>query len=309
MPLPTPNSDEGKNEFMNRCMQQIANEFNDPKQRFAVCSTQWDQQNTRSKAMRIDKVYKVEKDNINDENQAITFIISTEDIDSDYDRIMADGWNFDRVGGYIPFLPFHDRKQWPLGHFTKIWVDSDKVYGTVRFATEEENPEGARAFKMYKSGHARAVSVGFDALEYEPNEYGGYDVKSSVLHEVSAVTVGANPKATAIRKAIAQKNWKQADEDNIQEALGILNGKKARVDTIIDLMGEFDDDVLNEVLGLIEADIEANDLLLNLLGIEEDTAPATQEGKQPDEPEGEQSKAELRQLLDAILEVKTKIEQ
>lgn len=41
MPLPRPQSGENEQEFMSRCMAEIAGEFPDEKQRAAVCYTQW----------------------------------------------------------------------------------------------------------------------------------------------------------------------------------------------------------------------------------------------------------------------------
>ena len=41
MPLPFPSSDEEKQEFMTRCMQDLKKEFKEPDQRYAVCLAQW----------------------------------------------------------------------------------------------------------------------------------------------------------------------------------------------------------------------------------------------------------------------------
>jgi hypothetical protein len=44
MPLPTPNTDESKNEFVARCMSdaKTQSEFPDSQQRIAVCIAQYD---------------------------------------------------------------------------------------------------------------------------------------------------------------------------------------------------------------------------------------------------------------------------
>jgi hypothetical protein len=44
MPLPTPNTDESKNEFLARCMSdaKTQSEFPDSQQRIAVCIAQYD---------------------------------------------------------------------------------------------------------------------------------------------------------------------------------------------------------------------------------------------------------------------------
>lgn len=47
MPLPTPNNGEEKNDFISRCTSEISDmgEFNDNKQRVAVCYSQWKRAN------------------------------------------------------------------------------------------------------------------------------------------------------------------------------------------------------------------------------------------------------------------------
>lgn len=43
MPLPKPNANEEKSEFIGRCMAEtkMISEYKDPKQRYAVCQMQW----------------------------------------------------------------------------------------------------------------------------------------------------------------------------------------------------------------------------------------------------------------------------
>ena len=45
MPIPKPNKDESKEDFLKRCMSDeiMVKDFEDEKQRFAVCNTQWDE--------------------------------------------------------------------------------------------------------------------------------------------------------------------------------------------------------------------------------------------------------------------------
>jgi len=45
MPLPTPNEEENKEEFMNRCMSddKMNEEFEDKGQRYSVCETRWEE--------------------------------------------------------------------------------------------------------------------------------------------------------------------------------------------------------------------------------------------------------------------------
>jgi HK97 family phage prohead protease len=46
MPIPTPNNDEDKNEFINRCMSDNVMQEYDDKQRYAICETKFEEKNT-----------------------------------------------------------------------------------------------------------------------------------------------------------------------------------------------------------------------------------------------------------------------
>lgn len=52
MPLPTPNEDEGHDEFMDRCMgnDTMVEEYPDDDQRYAVCQAQWDKEGDSERA-------------------------------------------------------------------------------------------------------------------------------------------------------------------------------------------------------------------------------------------------------------------
>lgn len=52
MPLPKPNDGESQDDFIGRCMGEIAEEFPDEQQRMAVCQAQWEAQHTRSMEYR-----------------------------------------------------------------------------------------------------------------------------------------------------------------------------------------------------------------------------------------------------------------
>lgn len=45
MPLPTPNKEEKKQDFMSRCMsnEKMKEEFEENGQRYSVCETQWEE--------------------------------------------------------------------------------------------------------------------------------------------------------------------------------------------------------------------------------------------------------------------------
>lgn len=53
MPLPTPNEGESRSEFMSRCMDAAGEEFPDPEQCAAVCSSQWEEKNMAQTKARL----------------------------------------------------------------------------------------------------------------------------------------------------------------------------------------------------------------------------------------------------------------
>lgn len=52
MPLPTPNKNEKKQSFIQRCMsnEKATEEFSDNEQRYAVCQSQWEDKKKNAKA-------------------------------------------------------------------------------------------------------------------------------------------------------------------------------------------------------------------------------------------------------------------
>lgn len=49
MPIPKPKTDESKDDFIKRCMasETMNREYTDPNQRYAVCQTQWKEDEKR----------------------------------------------------------------------------------------------------------------------------------------------------------------------------------------------------------------------------------------------------------------------
>ena len=58
---------------------------------------------------------------------------------------------------------------------------------------------------LCKAGVLRALSVGFDPIEYKPNKAGGYDYDRWELLELSVVAVPANPGATVFARSHGMK--------------------------------------------------------------------------------------------------------
>ena len=87
-------------------------------------------------------------------------------------------------------LAGHDPTR-PIGNAKPV-IRNNRVEAMIDFA-----PPGISA----KAGVLRAVSVGFDPIEFKPNKSGGYDYDKWELVELSLVAVPANPGARIIARA------------------------------------------------------------------------------------------------------------
>ena len=127
-----------------------------------------------------------------------TFVatISTSSVDRVGDRILQGAFkNLNKEP--IPLLWSHDTRELPLGK--TMWIKWDnKVSGYIAKFVMASHAKAVDAYGLIKEGFIRKVSVGFRVMRdgAMANEYGGYDIKSGELHEVSLVNVPANNEAT-----------------------------------------------------------------------------------------------------------------
>ncbi|MFB3893230.1 MAG: HK97 family phage prohead protease [Phycisphaerae bacterium] len=143
------------------------------------------------------------------------FVCSTDATDRADEIIHQDGWQLDNFRKNPVFLAAHqhrlaDGRSPVIGSFTDstgkvtIGLEKDGLVGKVRFA----DTELGREYKsLYKDGHMRAVSVGFQPLKGEYRDTGKAGAKqyhhtSQELYEVSAVAVGCNQEALARLRAL-----------------------------------------------------------------------------------------------------------
>ena len=96
-------------------------------------------------------------------------------------------------------LANHDRTQ-PIGTATPM-IRNNRVEAMVDFAPAGISPKADEYCGLAKAGVLRAVSVGFDPIEFKPNKSGGYDYDKWELMELSLVAVPANPGARIIARA------------------------------------------------------------------------------------------------------------
>ena len=163
----------------------------------------------------------------------ITFVASDETEDSFGDILRVDGCDLTRFKNKASaFICSHRTEDihGASGVIVKAWKaknisespNGKAVCVTVYFPTFEEDPDADYVFKKYKAGTLNAVSVGLKVLEYncptsddERKKIGlgkyGVEVLKWQPFELSAVTVGANPKA------LMQRSMKEEIRNAVRE--------------------------------------------------------------------------------------------
>lgn len=159
----------------------------------------------------------------------IKFVASDETTDSYGDILRVDGADLSRYNSKsAAFIDSHNLgsvfgalgilvKASKVNNFEGI-AGRKAVIASVYFPTAEESEDADKAFRLYKSKMLNGVSVGFKPLEvYFPKSeeerkalgLGKYGVEFRKWqpYELSAVLVGANPKALAIRAAGAGSSY------------------------------------------------------------------------------------------------------
>lgn len=121
--------------------------------------------------------------------------------------LLASG--FKAAGKQIPFLDSHNRDSISdiIGSASTFRADGESVLADVAFSSTEG---GEKAMQLYREGHLTDVSVGYtldDVIEVESGKkksLGGREfigpvrvVKRWTIMELSAVAIGADPKAKA----------------------------------------------------------------------------------------------------------------
>jgi HK97 family phage prohead protease len=123
------------------------------------------------------------------------FVLSSDTPDMMFDVIDQSGWDFSRVRKSAPALWAHDASQFPIGSWTDIWLEGNKLLGAMVFAPTNRAQQ-ARA--LVEGGHLKGVSVGFTVGKYTPRQgkSGGLHYQEGhTLLEASLCNIGCNPDA------------------------------------------------------------------------------------------------------------------
>ena len=144
----------------------------------------------------------------------ISFVASTSDLARDGMTIDANGWKLDNYRASPVVLWSHDYmgNRPPIGRADNVRVDGGKLMADITF--DQGDPFARDVERKYREGFISAVSVGWDTLEFkpdDPNQPGnGGKVLSAELLDISAVNVPGDPKALIERQKRAYRDLGEA---------------------------------------------------------------------------------------------------
>lgn len=147
-----------------------------------------------------DTVFKSGKQSSDD---PFDFVLSDESVDRMGDVIRADGWDLAAFRKNPIALMGHSHEH-ILGVWENVRVEGKQLLGRLKLAKPGTSELIDTVRSLIEQRILKAVSVGFQPIEAEPRKSGGgFDFIKSALHEVSVVSVPANPNALAIAKALS----------------------------------------------------------------------------------------------------------
>lgn len=133
------------------------------------------------------------------DTRALTFIISTGNVDRMGDTISAEGWKLDAFRKNPVVLFAHDASSLPVAKANKVWIENGRLMATAEFTPSGMARFNDTVFDMLKGGFLSATSVGFAPLKYaftdDPQRRFGIDFLEQELLEFSVVPVPANAEA------------------------------------------------------------------------------------------------------------------
>lgn len=140
------------------------------------------------------------------DGNSFTAVASSEVVDRQGEVIEQAGWMLKNYKDNPILLFMHDHTK-PIGKATRVWLDKAvnqlKFKGVLSDATEW----GRAAKQLMEEGILSTFSVGFQTQEMEGNR-----ITKAELHEISLVSVPANPQA---RLQIAKSLEKAGIEESV----------------------------------------------------------------------------------------------
>ena len=124
--------------------------------------------------------------------------VATNDPDRAGDEMVIDGCITDNFLRNPQFLWMHGQTSEPvhtLGKIVKLVKTPTALYALAEYAAEGVSELSDNIFEMDSAGYLPANSIGFNPIEYEPNDLGGFKFTKWELIEISKVELPCNPHA------------------------------------------------------------------------------------------------------------------
>lgn len=175
---------------------------------------------------------------------SFTAVASTEATDRHGEVVSQSGWDLKNFKQNPILLYMHDHTK-PLGKATRIWIE--KVSGKPKLMFKgmisTATDYGKAAKQLMDEGILNSFSVGFRIQEMD-----GQTITKAELHEISLVSVPANPEA---RRLALKSLHDSGFEDNvINEFVEPIDDRDEQIETLTSRVDELTKQVETAVKGL-----------------------------------------------------------
>lgn len=203
MPQPKPRANEGRDDFLGRCMGDgvMRDEFPDRDQRFAVCNTIWRDRHKEADAMpfdsfdrkTLDHEFELKALSETGEFEGLASVFNVEDQVRD---IVAPGafkksLRAAKRRGRMPALLWQHDSREPIGAWLDMRETDEGLYAKGKLLINEI-PRAKQAHALLQAGGLSGLSIGFQTIMSEMNDKTGVRTLTEVeLWEVSLVTFPA----------------------------------------------------------------------------------------------------------------------
>ena len=148
--------------------------------------------------------------------EALTFVLSTDDVDRHGDMVLAEGWRLEAYLRNPVLLWAHDYRHPAIGRALSVWTEPHRLLTKMEFAPSAFAQEVAA---LYTTGFQWGVSVGFRPIRWEERRdvrtgaFLGLRYLEQELLEVSAVPVPANRQALRRGASQGHAGWEASAWD------------------------------------------------------------------------------------------------
>jgi HK97 family phage prohead protease len=204
--VPSPRPDEDRESFLERCTETLLadGEASDEDEAEDACALIWAQSrsaSTEGKTMTNIVRRKVHASNAD----GMSFILSDGSVDRMNDVVRVDGWELMAFKSN-PICLFNHNSSFPIGTWQNVRIENNALRADLKLAPKEASQRIAEIHALIGARVLRGTSVGFREISSRPRTVDGKTIGIEFLRqellECSIVSIGANPAALAVAKAL-----------------------------------------------------------------------------------------------------------